>query len=380
MTIPNPCFISLVPRMKITVVANAFDFSEVAMYRALAARGHRVHVLHDPERGTHGAYDGSSVTHAPFAVHHRLDMRAAAELRRLLSQATPDLVYAPNNKTLAVSLMATRRLPTRVVGYRGTTGHLSHWDPASRITYFHPRLAGIVCLSRAVEDYLVSMRTKAKLITTYKGFDLSWYNSKPVADLDEFNLPKDAFVLGFTGNVRPVKGIDVLLKALALLPPESRIHLLLIGQIRCRKVQRMLKRSEYTARVRLAGFRPDAYRLTGRCKAFVMPSVEREGLCRAVVEAMAQGVPPIVSDVGGMPELVENGISGIVVAPSDPAKLAAALLHMESAEDERTRMGTAAMERIRSHFGVKQTTDLMEAFFLERLQTTDNQRDDSSNR
>jgi glycosyltransferase involved in cell wall biosynthesis len=356
-------------RMKITVVAIVCDLSEVAEYRELASRGHQLHLFHNSSWVPGDAFEGSSVTLSELSVSHRFDYRASQALRKELRQDPPELLYAPYNKTLAVSLRATRGLPIKVVGYRGTMGHLSHWDPASRITYFHPRLAGIVCLSKAVEGYLRKMRAKARLLTAYKGFDVAWYTSAPPADLAEFDLPEKAFVLGFTGNVRPVKGVDILLRALAELPGNSRIHLLLVGQVRDKKVQRMLEKPVYSARVCQTGFRQDACQLTGACDAFVMPSIKREGLCRAVVEAMSQTVPPVVSGVGGMPELVQHGVSGLVVPPSDPAALAKALYAMEQDAPARKRMGAAAHARVRDRFSVEKATGAMESLFGSVLDT-----------
>jgi glycosyltransferase involved in cell wall biosynthesis len=349
--------------MKITVVASACDLSEVAEYCELAARGHRVHVFYDPSWQENGAYEKSDVTTTPLPVSHRLDLRAAKALRAHLLKQTPELIYAPYNKTLAVSLMATRGMRVKVVGYRGTLGHLNHWDPASLMTYFHPRLDGIVCNCKAVQSYMRDKQAKAQLVTAYKGFDVDWYARGQPGNLADFGFPGDAFVVGFTGNVRPVKGIDILLKALAQLPEDSRIQLLLVGEIRDRRVRRMLNDPAFSSRVVSTGFRRDASRLTGACDAFVMPSVEREGVCRAVVEAMSQCVPPIVSDVGGMTELVQDGESGLVVPPSDYDALANALQRMERDVENCKQMGIAAQQCIRDHFSVARATDTMEEFF-----------------
>lgn len=353
--------------MKITVVANQCDLSEIASYLDLANRGHSIHVIHNPNWQSNGVFDNSPITTATLTVKHRLHLAAIHELKKQLLDNLPDLIYAPINKTLAISIAATKNLPIKVVGYRGTMGHLRHYDLGSRLTYLHPRLDGIVSLSKAVENYLLSMHVKATIITAYKGFDINWYKTDTPASLSEFGFDDDAFIIGFSGNVRPVKGIDILLQALAELPATSKIKLLLIGEIRCKRIQRMLADPAYSTRVTAPGFLKDAYRLIGACDAFVMPSIKREGLCRAVVEAMAQSVPPIVSDVGGMPELVEANISGLVVPPSDPTALAKALSIMEKDANRRLEMGKAAEQRIHDHFTVARTTDGMEKLFYKVL-------------
>lgn len=88
---------------------------------------------------------------------------------------------------------------------------------------------------------------------------------------------------------------------------------------------------------------------------FVMPSVLREGLCRAVIEAMAQQIPPIVSNVGGLPELVVDGESGWIVPPRDPKKLAEAIVRRYNNEADRLKMGYCAKKRIEEKFNINHT-------------------------
>ena len=94
---------------------------------------------------------------------------------------------------------------------------------------------------------------------------------------------------------------------------------------------------------------------------FVMPSVDREGLPRAVIEAMAQSVPAIVTRVGGMPELVEDRVSGLVVPPRDPAALATAIVSLAMNGTRRAHYGAAARARIESHFSITRTVERIHA-------------------
>ena len=77
---------------------------------------------------------------------------------------------------------------------------------------------------------------------------------------------------------------------------------------------------------------------------------------------MAYGVPPIVTDVGGSPELIENGISGIVIEPANPREIARAVLDLYRSEKERVTMGEEAKKRIAScfriHTTIQETADL----------------------
>jgi glycosyltransferase involved in cell wall biosynthesis len=299
-------------------------------------------------------------------VRHRLDLWAARELRRLLLAFEPQVLYAPRNSTLSIALIASRGLAAKVVGYRGTIGHLSRWDPASQLTYFHPRVDRIVCVSEAVRRYLLGLNlAPGKLVTIYKGHDVAWYDAPGRASLDLPGLPAGAFVAGFTGSIRPVKGVDVLLRAMRLLDPGRNIHLLLVGDVRDRAITRLAADPAIRGRVHLTGFRRDAARLAGACDAFVMPSVEREGLPRAVIEAMAQRVAPIVTRVGGMPELVVDGECGLVVPPRDPSALADAISALAADRPRCRALGERARRRITEAFHIDTTISKMSALFRE---------------
>jgi glycosyltransferase involved in cell wall biosynthesis len=351
--------------MHLLAITETNDRSEIELYRTLASKGHKVDLICAPHWKGEAPLIEGGVRVVKLPIRHRLDGVAIGEIKRLIHSSSPDVIYAPINRALSVSLMATRKHKhTAVIGYRGTTGHLSRWDPASWLTYFHPRLKHIVCVSEAVRQYLLGKRIPAnRLQTIYKGHRVEWYDDIEPVDLTEFGIPQNAFVIGFTGNIRPVKGIDVLLRSLPLLPPELNIHALLVGEVRDEGIKTMASTLGVGDRAHFVGYHHNAPALAGACDAFVMPSVEREGLPRAVIEAMAQRIPAIVSNVGGLPELVENGVSGIVTPPRDPQALANAIVTMASNAEKRKAMGIAARERIATTFNVDSTIHNIEALF-----------------
>jgi len=338
------------------------DRSEVEIYRSLVARGHKVDLICDTEwMGEAPLIDGG-VNVIKMKIKHRLDFNAVREIRNLIGKIKPDVIYAPRNSTLSTALMATRTCP--VVGYRGTTGHLSRFDPASWLTYFHPRLKRIVCVSEAVRQYLLTKRIPEKVVhTIHKGHRAEWYDFNQAVDLTQFGIPENAFVVGFTGNIRPVKGVDVLLQSLLEIDDSLNVHALLIGEVRDEKIKAMAAEPEIAKKAHFIGYRTDAPILAGACDAFAMPSVEREGLPRAVIEAMAQHVPAIVSNVGGMPELVEDGVSGLVVPPRDHIALAKAITKLASDREHSKALGQAARERIETAFNIDATIDKIEILF-----------------
>jgi glycosyltransferase involved in cell wall biosynthesis len=235
------------------------------------------------------------------------------------------------------------------------------------MTYFHPRLKAIVCVSEAVRKYLISKKIPGDMLhTIYKGHRLKWYDfgNDPKPDLTQYGIPPDSFTVGFSGNIRPVKGVEFLLQALPMIAPELNVHAILVGEVRDKKIRKLATVPEIAARAHFIGYNSEAPRIVGQCNLFIMPSVNREGLPRAVIEAMAQGVPALVSDAGGMPELVEDKVSGLVVPARDSKAIAQAITRLVSDPDLCRKLGAAAPKRIAEHFNIDTTIDKIEKLFL----------------
>lgn len=228
--------------------------------------------------------------------------------------------------------------------------------------FLNPRIDRIVCVANAVRDYFLQMRPAflrvpaERLVTIYKGHSLDWYTELP-ADLQEFGIGSNAFVIGCVANYRPRKGIEVLVEAMSDLPESLRGHLLLVGQMDAPGLEKKIAASPVTDRIHRVGYRRDAPSLTAACDVFVLPSTKREGLARSLIEAMAYRVPPIVTDCGGSPELVVDGVSGLVVPVHDAGAISVAIRRMHENPEMRRQMGEAARERIGTKFRIEDTIE-----------------------
>lgn len=352
--------------MRVLVATQSFDRAEKAIYLGLTRLGHQVDLACLPHAKGQASLQEAGIPVHHLTVRHRMDHRGSRSMREMISQLGSDLVYASSNVTLAAALRATRRSAVPVIAYRGTTGHVSRLDPASWLTFLHPRLAKIACVSNAVRSYLLQCGIpEQKLVTLYKGHDPNWYTDSAASDLGALGIPEGARVVSFAGAIRPVKGVSFLLKAMQQLPDSLNIHLLLIGDIRDGQTRRQIHRAG--PRCHSLGHREDVLNLIAASDIFVMPSVRREGLPRAVIEAMCLGVPPLVTDVGGMPELVENEKCGCVVPPQNPEALANAITRLIENKDQRETYGRHARERIQTHFHSETTVRQMASLFEETL-------------
>jgi glycosyltransferase involved in cell wall biosynthesis len=117
----------------------------------------------------------------------------------------------------------------------------------------------------------------------------------------------------------------------------------------------------------LVGYRADASSLIADADVCAVPSVWEEAFGLAVVEAMAQGKPVVASRVGGIPELVRDGVDGLLVPPGRPEALARALAQLLADPLRARRMGRAARKAVRGRFGLEEklrrVLDLLEPAF-----------------
>ena len=299
--------------------------------------------------------DAAGVRTIDLRLTRNFDRDGIEALRDELVRGRYHILHTFNNKAVTNGLKASKDLPVKIVCYRGIVGAVSFLDPMSWMRYLNPRIDRIVCVCEAIRRYFLEMRPAflrmppERPVTIHKGHKLDWYADRPV-DLKTVGIPAGAFIIGCTATYRPRKGIEYLVEAMEHLPDDIPAHLLLIGHMDAARLSARIARSPARERIHRIGFRHDAPAVSAACDVFCLPSIKREGLARAVIEAMAYRVPPVVTDSGGSPELVADGVSGLVVPVRDARALADAFERLYRDPALRRRMGAAARERIATDF------------------------------
>lgn len=344
--------------MRVLVLAGKSDLPEAHLFAGLAADGVDLRVLADPSSRFVEMWKDAGIRVVPLKIESRFDQPARGLVANELASFDPDIVHAFTNHGLAVVLPGIRKHRARLIAYRGTTGHLRIWDYGARSTYLNKRVDAISCVADAVRSYLLGCGVPPeKLVTIPKGHDPKWYESAEPVSRRELGLSPDAVVIGCVANMRKVKGVPVLLEAVATLPESPGVQVVLVGEVRDCTTRMIAHRAGLGGRVVFTGYQAGAYRLARAFDIFVMPSLDREGLPKALVEAMIQGVPPVVSDAGGLPEVVEDGVSGLLVPAGNAASLGAALSRLIGDAGLRRQLAMGARERIESKFSVKNTVE-----------------------
>jgi len=359
--------------MRILCISNHGDTlnsvrPEAEIFVGLARAGAQVTVMTQSNSAYAQIMREAGIEIIDFIPARKFSLKAIKFIRRTLKDGGHEIVYTFNNKAITNTAFAAIGLPVKLVTYRGQTGNISRWDPAAYLTHLHPRVNNVICVSQATRDDLrTQIRHPENVVAIYKGHSLDWYKESP-ADLTEFGIPENAFVVVSVANNRPRKGVPTLIEAAGKLPSDLPVWWLFVGSgMDSPEIQELVNKNPCKDRIVLAGHRKDAPAIVAACQVSVLASLKREGLPKTVIEAMAYGVAPVVSDTGGSAELVVDHKSGIIVQPGDATAIAEAVERLYRDEPLRERMGAAARARIESHFNVNQTVEQHHEFFRKIL-------------
>jgi glycosyltransferase involved in cell wall biosynthesis len=308
-----------------------------------------------------------------LAPRTEMDLGAAWRLSRLVKQLKPDIIHAHDPHGIAMAaialsmstqltkppLVAARRVDFRL---RGTA--LSRWK--------YRQVDCFICASEAIRRLLLEDGVPpARAVTVHEGIDLGRVDAAPPAKLhEELWLPHHAPIVGNVAALVPHKGQRHLVEAAALVVrrvPDARFVIAGEGELRA-ALEKQIKDHRLEKHVLLAGFRPDVLSVHKAIDIFVMSSVT-EGLGTSLLDAMACGKPVVATATGGIPEVVADGETGVLVAPRDPAAMADAIVRLLEDGNLRQQMGNAGLTRVRRKFSaermVQQTVRVYERVALE---------------
>jgi len=323
----------------------------LGLVRHLARRGFENLLGAAPGSALSSTLPAGDAEFLPLAIRNHLDVRAALALSRWISERAPDVVHFHTSRAHAMSLFlpgsAARSLVTRRMDYALRRG----WR--TRLLY-NRRVAAVAAISEEVRRQLLAAGVEAgRVRVIHSGVEVPDALPGPAgraAARSRFGANGE-IVIAVVAALERRKGQDVLLEALSRVRRErSRFLCLLSGDGSERAaLEARAANLGLDASVRFLGYRPQVADLLAAADVFVMPS-RKEGLGVAILEAMAMALPVVASAVGGIPESVEDGRSGILVPPDDPEALAAAFVHLARGPEEARAMGRRGRERVLTHF------------------------------
>jgi glycosyltransferase involved in cell wall biosynthesis len=204
----------------------------------------------------------------------------------------------------------------------------------------------------------------------YHGIDLDWIPEWEKTDgiRRGMGLTDDAVVVGTVANLKSHKRLDVLIEAAAILRRRIRnLRLVIVGTgPREEDLHRLVGDLGLTATVVFAGFREDAPRVAATFDVFALSS-DHEGLSIALIEALALGKPAVVTDVGGLAEVVHDGIEGYLVPRDNAAAMAERMERLLRNPSLRDQMGGFAKRRA-AEFDIRKAVRRMEQVYAGLLE------------
>jgi glycosyltransferase involved in cell wall biosynthesis len=334
--------------------------------RAARARGDDVEFV-SPTTGPFldAARDEGFPAHLADVVRtYRLD--GAARLARLLRARNTDILHTHTHLAARVlGRTAARLAGARVVDHLHIENHFrSQRLPAAALRTLDNRTARLSSRLLAVSDATRHAFERQGyppdlLETVPNGIDLSSVQTSSNGRLrEELKVPSDAPLVGEIARLCDVKGQRELIEAAALVP-DLRVALigddLESGGAYRSTLERDAQRLGVADRVSFTGHRTDAHALLGELDVFVLPSWT-EGMPVVVLEAMARRKPVVATPVGGTPELVVDGETGVLVPPRDPQALAAAIRALVADPERARRLGEAGYARVAKLFSADAMT------------------------
>jgi glycosyltransferase involved in cell wall biosynthesis len=327
--------------------------------RAAQARGDRV-LFVAPARGPFTELvEREGMTVRLLDVSRIFRVGDALRLAQLLRRERVDVLHTHTALAANVLSRAAGRLGrARVVSHIHIENHFRP-NRLARAVYAaldnaSARLAArVLTVSGSTRDALLAQGYPARLVTVvHNGVDLSRGPAAAGRLRDELGLAEGTPLVGEVARLCDVKGQRELIRALAEL---DGVHLALAGvdieQGGAYRdgLRRLAVECGVAERVHFLGYRSDVDHVLDDLDVVVLPSWI-EGLPLVVLEAMAHARPVVATDVGGTGELVDDGVTGLLVRPRDPAALAAALQELIADPARAARLGAAGRARVEREF------------------------------
>jgi glycosyltransferase involved in cell wall biosynthesis len=299
-------------------------------------------------------FRGMGIRVIPAHPRKKFSIKTIMLIRKEYWQRRYHIIHLFNTRAIVNGSLAAIGLPIKVIAYRGAAG-IYWYDPTAWWSHLNPRIDVLICNSYYVQQHMKHQLfcRPQKAVMIHKGMDIDWFSHiRPIQRM-ALGIPEQAIIVGCVANVRRIKGVPYLIKATYHLNPELPVHILLVGEgMDSRGNLRLIESSPFKDRIHIAGFRKDVYEVIAACDIYIQPSLS-ESLSRSVMEAMCLGLPCIVSDIGGLVELVEHEKSGLIVERGNPGAIADAIEQLANDPDKRKTFASEAMLRMKSAFSVE---------------------------
>lgn len=292
-----------------------------------------------------------------FRCGGRFDIRTVLEIRKYIRQNGVDVLHTHNYKADIFGFLATRFAGMRWVA----TNHL--WHETDRKLMFYEWLDAlafrfadkITAVSPDIKDDLVRRGVRGNGIQVIaNGIDVEKFSAaggRRSAARAEFGFGEHDFVIGTIGRLSPEKGHAILLTAAReIVAGEENARFLIVGDGPLREgLEQESRRLGLGDKVVFGGVQKDMPKIYAAIDLLAMPSLA-EGLPMTLLEAMAARVPAVLTEVGGIPDVISNGESGLLIPSGDAWALTEAILKLIGSSSLRQRLAEGAYKTVSQNY------------------------------
>lgn len=295
-------------------------------------------------------------------------------LARLMRSHQIDIVHTHNAAPYFYGTIAAKlaRIP-RVI----YTKHGNEERQSKRLAGLCYRLLSllnnrVVTVSDELKNYLITRgeAAPAKVMTVVNGVDVEQYQIKidRTGKRKELGLSETDFVVGHTARLSPVKDQSTLLKAIAAaMKVFPQIRLIIIGEGPLKaQLEVLADKLKISDKVFFLGIRRDMPEIFQIMDLFVLSSLN-EGTSMTLLEAMAASLPIVATKVGGNPQIVKEGVTGLLVPVQDVEAMKRAVIFILKDRAKAEAMGEAGLRRVREKFSLKEMADIYERLYRPAL-------------
>lgn len=304
------------------------------MSSAMVRKGHEVSVLSKPIKSFMEAADRHSVQVSGARIGGKGSAVACARMVREVRRLAPDVVLAHLSTAAFWGSLAARWCRTPCIGYVHATAH----------AVWYRRCPALVCVSEAVAADLRRQGVgSARLHVVRNGLDPGPFVRSSASRVYSADR---AVTVGTVAHLSRKKGFDVLLAVAEALPS---LRFAVVGEGPLRGELEAWSRSRLDGRLDVMGWRADVAEAMQAFDVFALLS-RQEGLPLVILEAMASGLPVVATRISGIPEVVADGETGLLVDPGDVGEGAAAIQRLAGSPEMRESLGRAGRERVLKRF------------------------------
>ena len=326
----------------------------------LSESGHNVISIINPSTPLHEFFQKINFNTCSINTRDYFDPIATLKLTSVLTQYKVQAIHIHRTQDMGVVLTAAdfAKVPRRVLTLRMESRRRKK-DPYHRWAY--SRLTSVLTTTERMRDLVIDNVAVSpdKVQVLYNGYDVDKLRSEAESTAsirEKWGIPEDAFVVGITGRLESGKGQHLLISAAQkLIVKIPELYIMIVGDetVNLRgelaRLKIMATEIGFLDRVIFTGFQHPPGIIVPAFDISLL-ATNKETFGGVIVEAMALGVPVIGTNAGGVPEIIEHGVTGLLIKPESPVDLATAIRTLYDNPKMRLRFSEAGVEKVRSKF------------------------------